>query len=238
MLQNLRPAIVMVALFTLFFGLAYPLAMTGISGLAFPAQAAGSLTHDAKGQVTGSILIAQAFAKPQYLHPRPSAAGMGYDPMNSSGSNYGPMDPKLSDRVKGDAAAYRKDNGVTGEIPADAVTTSGSGLDPEISPANAALQAPRIAAARGLPADMVTKVINDETRLPALGFIGQPGVNVLAVNRALDGLQGKAHMLEILQRAGHPPRREGHGAGDGAGQGPAQRRSAGHLQKASSAARS
>ena len=193
MLQHLRPAIVMTALFTLFFGLAYPLAMTGISGLAFPAQAGGSLTHDAQGRITGSALIAQGFAKPQYLHPRPSAAGTGYDPMNSSGSNLGPLDPKLSDRVKGDAAAYRKDNSVSGEIPADAVTTSGSGLDPDISPANAALQAPRIAAARGLPASAVTEVIAAETAPPVLGFIGQPRVNVLAVNRALDGLQGKAH---------------------------------------------
>jgi K+-transporting ATPase ATPase C chain len=193
MLQHLRPAIVMTALFTLVFGLAYPLAMTGIAGIAFPAQAGGSLIKDDKGQFTGSTLIAQAFALPKYLHPRPSAAGNGYDPMSSSGSNLGPMDPKLSDRVKGDAAAYRKDNGVTGQIPADAVTTSGSGLDPDISPANAALQAPRIAAARGLPQSAVTEVIDAETAQPLLGFIGQPRVNVLAVNRALDGIEPKGH---------------------------------------------
>jgi K+-transporting ATPase ATPase C chain len=192
-MQHLRPAIVMIALFTLLLGVAYPLAMTGIAGLAFPAQAQGSLVRDDKGQVVGSSLIAQAFAKPQYLRPRPSAAGMGYDPLNSGGSNLGPLDPKLSDRVKGDASAYRKDNAVTGLIPADAVTTSGSGLDPDVSPANAALQAPRIAAARGLPASQVAEVIAVETQAPTLGFIGQPRVNVLAVNRALDALAAKAH---------------------------------------------
>jgi len=193
MLSQLRPAIVMTALFTLLLGLAYPLAMTGVSGLAFPKQAGGSLVLDADGKVAGSALIAQAFAKPQYLHPRPSAAGMGYDPMSSGGSNYGPLDSKLLDRVKTDAAAYRKDNGVSGDIPADAVTASGSGLDPDISPANAALQAPRIAAARGLPASAVNEVIAAETSQPVLGFIGQPRVNVLAVNRALDAMQSKAH---------------------------------------------
>jgi K+-transporting ATPase ATPase C chain len=193
MLQHLRPAIVVTALLILLCGLAYPLAMTGVAQLAFPAQAGGSLTRDAQGAVTGSALIAQGFGKPGYLHPRPSAAGMGYDPMNSGGSNLGPMDPKLSDRVKIDAAAYRKDNGAAIVIPADAVTASGSGLDPDISPANAALQAPRIAAARGLPASQVAEVIAAETRHPVLGFIGQPRVNVLAVNRALDGLRGKAH---------------------------------------------
>jgi K+-transporting ATPase ATPase C chain len=193
MLSQLRPALVMTALFTLLLGLAYPLAMTGISGLAFPKQAGGSLVRDAQGQVTGSALIAQAFAKPQYLHPRPSAAGMGYDPLNSGGSNYGPLEPKLSDRVKTDAAAYRKDNAVSGAIPTDAVTASGSGLDPEISPANAALQAPRIAAARNLPAGAVDEVISVHTAKPVLGFIGQARVNVLAVNRALDGIQAKAH---------------------------------------------
>jgi K+-transporting ATPase ATPase C chain len=172
--------------------------MTGVSQLAFPAQSGGSLVYDNKHQVVGSALIAQAFAKPGYLHPRPSAAGTGYDPMNSGGSNFGPMEPKLWDRVKGDAAAYRKTNassslGAAGAIPADAVTASGSGLDPDISPANAAIQAPRIAAARGLPASAVNDVIAAQTASPLLGFIGQARVNVLAVNRALDALQGKAH---------------------------------------------
>jgi K+-transporting ATPase ATPase C chain len=196
MLNLLRPAIVITALLTLLCGIAYPLAITGVSHAAFPAQAGGSLIRDERGQVVGSTLIAQAFAKPGYLHPRPSAAGAGYDPMNSGGSNLGPMDPKLWDRVKGDAATYRKDNpvaGVTGAIPADAVTASGSGLDPDISPANAALQAPRIAAARGLPTSVVTDIIAAKTARPWLGFVGQPAVNVLAVNRALDAMQAKAH---------------------------------------------
>ena len=147
MLAQLRASIVTMALFTLVFGLAYPLAMTGVAGVLFPDQAGGSLVKDAGGHLIGSSLIAQGFAKPEYLHPRPSAAGSGYDPMNSSGSNLGPMDPALAKRMAGDAAAIRKDlpNAV---IPADALTTSASGLDPDISPENAGMQAPRIAAAR------------------------------------------------------------------------------------------
>src|SRR5580658_1825302 len=127
-MQHVRPALVMMVLFTLLLGLVYPLAMTGVAGLVFPSQAGGSLVKNAAGQVVGSSLIAQAFARPEYLHPRPSAAGNGYDPMNSGGSNLGPLDQKLIDRVKGDAASIRKDDG-PGDIPADAVTTSGSGLD-------------------------------------------------------------------------------------------------------------
>ena len=185
MLAQLRASIVMMALFTLVFGLGYPLAMTLASGLLFPSQAGGSLIIDKSGHVIGSNLIAQGFAKPEYLHPRPSAAGNGYDPMNSGGSNLGPMDQKLIDRVKGDAASLRKDNpGVV--IPADALTTSGSGLDPDISPANAEMQAPRIAEARGATVSEVEAVIAAQTTQPDLGFIGQPRVNVLAVNRALD----------------------------------------------------
>jgi K+-transporting ATPase ATPase C chain len=185
MLQHLRPAIVMTALFTLLLGLAYPLAMTGAAGLIFPAQAGGSLVRDDKGQVIGSSLIAQGFAKPEYLHPRASAAGNGYDPMNSGGSQLGPLDQKLIDRVKTDSAAIRKDDG-PGAIPADAVTTSGSGLDPDVSPANAQLQAARIAKQRGRSVSEILAVIDDQTQGAFLGFIGQPHVNVLAVNRALD----------------------------------------------------
>ena len=185
MFNYLRPALVMTTLFTLVFGLAYPLAMTGVIGLAFPRQAGGSLITDPAGHVVGSSLIAQGFAKPEYLHPRPSAAGNGYDPMNSGGSNLGPMDQKLIDRVKGDADALRKDN--PGEaIPADAVTTSGSGLDPDVSPANAQMQAPRIARVRGATVSEIEAVISAQTAEPVLGFIGQPRVNVLAVNRVLD----------------------------------------------------
>jgi K+-transporting ATPase ATPase C chain len=185
MLQYLRPAVVMMALFTLLLGLAYPYAMTGLAGLAFPSQAGGSLVRGAGGQVIGSALIAQAFAKPEYLHPRASAAGNGYDPMSSGGSNLGPLDPKLIDRMKGDAAALRKET-PGAAIPADAVTTSASGLDPDVSPENAALQAPRIAKARGASASEVQGLIAGQTQGAVLGFIGQPHVNVLAVNRALD----------------------------------------------------
>jgi len=159
--------------------------MTGLAGAAFPNQAGGSLVKDSGGQVIGSSLIAQGFAKPEYLHPRPSAAGNGYDPMNSGGSNLGPMDQKLIDRVKGDAATIAKDDG-PGAIPADALTTSGSGLDPDVSPANAHLQATRIAAHRGATVSEVLAVIDSETHQPVLGVIGDPTVNVLAVNRALD----------------------------------------------------
>lgn len=185
MLQHVRSAFVTMVLFTLVLGLAYPLAITGIAGLVFPSQAGGSLVRDRAGHVIGSSLIAQGFARPEYLHPRPSAAGKGYDPMNSGGSNLGPLDQKLIDRVKGDAATIAKDAGGA-PIPADAVTTSGSGLDPDVSPGNARLQAPRIAGARGVTTPLVESLIEVETRGATLGFIGQPTVNVLAVNRALD----------------------------------------------------
>lgn len=185
MLSHLRPAIVSSVLFMGLLGLAYPLAVTGVAQAAFPAQANGSLVKDAKGTVIGSSLIAQAFSKPEYLHPRPSAAGNGYDASASSGSNMGPLNDKLIEREKTDAAALRAENpGVA--IPADAVTTSGSGLDPDVSPANARFQAPRVAKARGAPVGEVLAVIDAHTKAPLLGFIGQPAVNVLAVNRALD----------------------------------------------------
>ena len=192
MLKDLRPAIVSMVLFTLFFGLAYPLAMTGAIGVIFPVQAGGSLIKDASGQVIGSSLIAQGFAKPEYLHPRPSAAGNGYDPLNSGGTNMGPLDKKLIDRIKGDAATIaRQDNAQS--IPADAVTTSASGLDPDISPANATLQAARVAARRGALVADVQTIVNAHTTRPFLGFVGQPAVNVLAVNRALDQSFPMAH---------------------------------------------
>ena len=192
MMQYIRPALVMMVLFTLLLGLGYPLAMTGAAGLAFPNQAGGSLIKDKAGQVIGSSLIAQGFAKPEYLRPRPSAAGNGYDPMNSGGSNLGPLDQKLIDRVKGDAASIRKDDGA-GEIPADAVTTSASGLDPDVSPENAHLQAARIAKQRGRSTSEILAVIDDQTDGAFLGFIGQPHVNVLAVNRALDARYPVGH---------------------------------------------
>jgi potassium-transporting ATPase KdpC subunit len=192
MMQHIRPAVMMTVMFTLLLGLGYPLAMTGIAGVVFPAQAGGSLVRDASGQVIGSALIAQGFVRPEYLHPRPSAAGNGYDPMSSGGSNLGPLDQKLIDRVKGDAASIRKDDG-PGDIPADAVTTSASGLDPDVSPANAHLQAARIAKAWGRSVSEVLAVVDAETQGPVLGFIGQARVNVLAVNRALDARYPVGH---------------------------------------------
>lgn len=190
MLAQARAAIVSTLFFTLLLGVGYPLAVTGISQLALPAQAGGSLLKDAKGQVIGSRLIAQPFAKPQYLHPRPSAAGAdGYDASGSSGSNLGPLNPTLIDRVKKDAEGLKTDaRGAA--IPADALTTSGSGLDPDISPANARMQVARVAAARGVPAAEVQRIIDRHTEGATLGVLGQPRVNVLETNLALDAALG------------------------------------------------
>ena len=186
MLSEIRPAIVSTVLFTLLLGLGYPLVITGIAQAAFPYQADGSLVKDASGKVIGSALLAQPFARDEYLHPRPSAAGTnGYDPTSSGGSNYGPLNPDLAKRIKGDAPALRKSTG-RDEIPDDAITTSGSGLDPDISPAYAYLQADRIAKARGATSEQVSQLIARHVDGPFLGFIGQPHVNVLMTNRALD----------------------------------------------------
>jgi K+-transporting ATPase ATPase C chain len=185
MFAQIRPAIVVTLFFTLLLGVGYPLAITGIAHVAFPAQAGGSLIRDAKGEVIGSALIAQNFAKPQYLHPRPSAAGTdGYDASGSSGSNYGPLNPDLAKRVAKDTAGLQGEG--AGPVPADAVTTSGSGLDPDISPANAHRQAARVAMARGVPVGEVERAIAANTRGPWLGVFGQPAVNVLKTNLALD----------------------------------------------------
>lgn len=187
MISQIRPAIVSVVLFTALLGLGYPLAVTGIAKAAFPAKAEGSLVRAAPGgPVVGSALIGQTFARPDYLHPRPSAAGAnGYDASASSGSNLGPLNPALKDRIAASAAALRTE-APGRSIPADAVTTSASGLDPDISPAFAARQAPRIAAARRAPESEVMQIIAKATQAPTLGFLGQPRVNVLAVNLALD----------------------------------------------------
>ncbi|KQZ33835.1 potassium-transporting ATPase subunit KdpC [Caulobacter sp. Root1472] len=186
MLSQLRPAIVSMSLFTVLLGLAYPLAVTGLAQTAFPTQANGSLVRDTRGAVVGSALIGQAFAQPSYLHPRPSASGAnGYDASASSGSNMGPLNEALAKRVKADADALRAENpGAT--IPADAVTSSGSGLDPDISPDYARFQAPRVARARGAPLAAVQAVIDGQVQGRLFGFVGQPRVNVLVVNRALD----------------------------------------------------
>lgn len=181
MLSHLRPAITMLVLFTLLLGLAYPLAMTGVARLAFPTLAAGSPVRDGD-RLVGSALIGQAFTSDGYFHPRPSASD--YDAMASGGSNLGPLSKKLIDRVTGDLALAQS----PGPVPADAVTASASGLDPDISPENALSQAIRVAAARNLPADRVTALVADQTAGRLFGMIGEPRVNVLALNLALDKL--------------------------------------------------
>jgi potassium-transporting ATPase KdpC subunit len=186
MLQLIRPAVAMTVLFTLLLGLAYPYAMLGLGQAAFPAQANGSLiTRD--GAVVGSALIGQNFAEPRYFWPRPSAAGNGYDAANSSGSNLGPTSQKLMDRIGGTIQSLNA-AGMTGPLPGDAVTASGSGLDPDISPAYAALQVARVAAARTLPEDQVAALVAANTEGPMLGFMGETRVNVLRLNLALDAL--------------------------------------------------
>lgn len=190
MLNHIRPAVVMIALFTGVLGVGYPLAVTGVAQAAFPDQANGSLVRDKAGQVVGSALVGQTFAAPGYLHPRPSAAGEGYDAAASSGSNLGPLNPDLIARVKTDADALRTEAGKKA-IPADAVTASASGLDPHISPAYAELQAARIARARGFEEAQVRDVIRQHVEGRTFGVLGQPRVNVLLTNRALDARFGR-----------------------------------------------
>ncbi|MEO6376896.1 MAG: potassium-transporting ATPase subunit KdpC [Caulobacteraceae bacterium] len=190
MFAQARAAAVSTVFFTLLLGVGYPLLVTGIGQLAFPNQANGSLVRDKAGQVIGSRLIAQNFAKPQYLHPRPSAAGAdGYDAAGSSGSNLGPLNPALAERIQKSADGLRAEAGAA-PIPADAVTTSGSGLDPHISPENAERQAARIANQRNVPVAEVQAVIRRHLVPPVLGVLGQPTVNVLETNLALDAKFG------------------------------------------------
>jgi len=169
---------------TIIFGLLYPLAVTGLSRLLFPKQADGSLLEK-NGQVVGSRLIGQAFTSDKYFHPRPSAAGTGYDATASSGSNLGPTNQQLVDRVKQDVTKLQQENpGVP--IPADLVTSSGSGLDPDISPAAAEFQIPRIARVRGITAEALRPVIARHTQQRQWGILGEPRVNVLELNLDLD----------------------------------------------------
>jgi K+-transporting ATPase ATPase C chain len=185
MLSELRPAILMTLLLTVITGIVYPLAMTGLAQLMFPSQANGSLiVRD--GQVIGSKLIGQNFAADEYFHPRPSAAGSnGYDAGASSGSNLGPNDAGLQKRISESAAALGGEKpGV--KIPVDMVTTSGSGLDPHISPAGAELQIARVAKARGLSEDAVRELVQLNTEGRQFGVLGEPRVNVLLLNMALD----------------------------------------------------
>lgn len=176
----------MIVVMTVLTGLVYPAVVTGLAQVLFPAKAHGSLIGK-DGKVVGSVLIGQTFTKPEYFHPRPSAAGAGYDASASGGSNYGPTSQKLIDRVKASVAQYRAENpDYTGDIPADAVTASASGLDPHISPANAAIQVGRVAKARGASLGEVQTLVDRWTEHPWLGFIGEPRVNVLQVNLGLD----------------------------------------------------
>jgi K+-transporting ATPase ATPase C chain len=169
----------------------YPLAVLGIAQVAFPSNANGSLIMDSSGTARGSALIGQGFAAEKYFHPRPSAAGNGYDAANSSGSNLGPTSQKLNDAIKERIAAYRSENGLkeTDAVPADAVTASGSGLDPHISVRNAELQAVRVAKVRGLSEDKLGGLIAQNTDGADFGFLGEPGVNVLKLNLTLDSLR-------------------------------------------------
>ena len=204
MFAQLRPAIVSVLVITICFGLIFPLVITGIAQVAFKHQADGSLIEQ-NGKVVGSEIIGQSFAAPGYFHPRPSAAGSGYDAANSGATNLGPTSDKLIngihrklpngkddpgnfDGIKDLAAAYRTDNNLPKDapVPADAVTRSASGLDPHISPANAEIQVPRVAKARGMTEDAVKKLVDKNTDGRTFGFLGEAGVNVLKVNLALD----------------------------------------------------
>jgi len=187
MWQEILPGLRIKLFMTVLLGIGYPLALTGICQILFPHQANGSLVT-AGDKVVGSELIGQNFTRPEYFQPRPSAAGAdGYDAANSSGSNYGPTNQKLIDRVKASIEKFRKDNPeYTQPIPADLLTASSSGLDPHISPDSAQAQAPRVAKAREVSTDQVNRLIAHFTDDPDLGLLGEPRVNVLKLNLALD----------------------------------------------------
>jgi K+-transporting ATPase ATPase C chain len=204
MRRQIFPAFMMLLVFTVVTGLAYPLVVTGIAQGVFGDEADGSLVENADGEVVGSSLIGQSFVEPEYFHPRPSAAGDGYDASASSGSNLGPTNDRLLvgeeddpatddvdetfDGIEQRADAYRDENGLPAdaEVPVDAVTASASGLDPHISVANARLQAPRVADERGMAVDDVLALVDDHTSGRDLGFLGEKGVNVLELNLALE----------------------------------------------------
>lgn len=187
MLSQLWPALRINIFLTILLGVGYPLAVTGISQLIFPHQANGSLITKGNA-VIGSELIGQNFSKPEYFQPRPSAAGNdGYDPTASGGFNYGPTNQKLIDRVKASVDKFHKENpDYAGPIPADMLTGSASGLDPDISPASARAQSARVAKARGISADQLNQVVAQFTKSPDFGLLGEPRVNVLKLNLALD----------------------------------------------------
>jgi potassium-transporting ATPase KdpC subunit len=190
LLAELKTSVLLTVVFVVLLCVAYPLAVWAGAQALFPARANGSLITDRTGAVRGSALLAQNFSSDQYFWPRPSAAGTGYDATNSSGTNLGPTSRKLADRVKAAVAAYRVANGLAPDapVPADAVTSSGSGLDPDISVANAEIQARRVARARGRPLATIEALVAAHTTDRDLGVLGEPRVNVLLLNLALDRL--------------------------------------------------
>jgi K+-transporting ATPase ATPase C chain len=194
LLTELRPAIVSTVIFAVVCCGLYPLAVFAISQAIFHDQANGSLIVDKDGTIHGSQLLGQQFTADKYFHSRPSAAGNGYDATSSGGSNLGPTSRKLADSLAQNISDYRSQNGMdtNDAVPADAVTASGSGLDPHISVRNAELQAPRVAKTRNLAIENVLELMRLNTDAPSLGFLGEPGVNVLKLNLALDALNGAA----------------------------------------------
>lgn len=188
-ISSLRPALVMTLLFAVLLGLAYPLALTGLGQALFPSQANGSLVEE-NGKIVGSTVVGQAFTSERYFNTRPSAAGKGYDGLASSGSNLGPTSQALADRVKGDVAKL-SETAPGANVPPDLVTTSASGLDPDISPEAAFYQVNRIAKARGLDPAAVRGLVERSVEGPILGFLGEPRVNVFELNRRLDAFGAK-----------------------------------------------